>query len=154
MGQLFCANTVSPNCVGLWVYQMKLINVCLFFRIFYSGTNLQKEPKFIVFLIQLLTLFKFCHVCKYDNPLVEVQQHGTMAEVICTCANPKCGTIQKWFSQPYMKGTKIPAGNFLLSFGILVAGTSATKVLRVFRHMGLACISLSTFFKHQRVSKP
>jgi hypothetical protein len=26
--------------------------------------------------------------------------------------------------------------------------------LRVFRHMGLACISLSTFFKHQRVSKP
>ena len=108
------------------------------FRIFHSGTYLRKEPKFIVFLTQLLTLFKFCHVCKYDNPLVEVQRHGVMAEVISTCANPKCETIQKWFS----------------SFGILVAGTSATKVLRVFRHMGLACISLSTFFKHQRVSKP
>jgi hypothetical protein len=50
-----------------------------------------------------------------------------------------------------MTGTKIPAGNFLLSFAILVAGKSATKVLRVFNHMGLKCISLSTFFKHQRV---
>ena len=33
----------------------------------------------------------------------------------------------------------------------LVAGTSATKVLRVFEHMGLKCIALSTYFAHQRV---
>jgi hypothetical protein len=79
-------------------------------------------------------------------------RHGTMAEVTSICANPKCGKTTKWFSQPYMTGTMIPAGNFLLSFGILVVGTSATKVLRVFQHMGLKCISLSTFFKHQRVS--
>ena len=83
---------------------------------------------------------------------MEVQENGTMAEVTTTCANPKSGKTVRWFSQPYMTGTMIPAGNFLLSFGILVAGTSATKVLRVLKHMGLKCISLSTYFMHQRVS--
>ena len=72
-----------------------------------------------------------------------------MAEVTSTCGN--CGNTSKWFSQPNMTGTKIPAGNFLLSYGILVAGTSATKVLRVLHHMGLKCIALSTYFAHQRV---
>ena len=124
----------------------------MFFRVFCEDSNLRKEPKFIVFFTQLLAIFKFCHVCKFDNPLVEVQENGTMAEVTTTCANPKCGKTVRWFSQPYMTGTMIPAGNFLLSFGILVAGTSATKVLRVLKHMGLKCISLSTYFRHQRVS--
>ena len=73
-----------------------------------------------------------------------------MAEVTSTCGN--VGNTSKWFSQPNMTGTKIPAGNFLLSFGILVAGTSATKVLRLFHHMGLKCIALSTYFAHQCVS--
>ena len=123
-----------------------------FFRVYLNDSSLRSEAKFIVFFTQLLALFKFCHVCKFDNPLVEVQENGTMAEVTTTCANPKCGKTTKWFSQPYITGTMIPAGNFLLSFAILVAGTSATKVLRVFRHMGLKCISLSTYFKHQRVS--
>jgi hypothetical protein len=124
----------------------------LFFRIFLDDSNLRREPKFIVFFTQLLALFKFCPSCKFDHPLVEVQENVTMAEVTTTCANPKCGKTSKWFSQPYMTGTMIPAGNFLLSFAILVAGTSATKTLRVFKHMGLKCISLSTFFKHQHVS--
>ena len=124
----------------------------LVFRVFCEDSNLRKEPKFIVFFTQLLAIFKLCHVCKFDNPLVEVQENGTMAEVTTTCANPKCGKTVRWFSQPYMTGTMIPAGNFLLSFGILVAGTSATKVLRVLKHMGLKCISLSTYFRHQRVS--
>ena len=50
-----------------------------------------------------------------------------------------------------MEGTRIPACNLLLSFAILLAGGTATKVLRIFDHMGLACISLKTFFKDQRV---
>ena len=49
---------------------------------------------------------------------------------------------------------KIAAGNLLLGFAILAAGTSTTKVFRVFQHiMGLACVSLTTFFKYQRSSK-
>ena len=51
-----------------------------------------------------------------------------------------------------MSGTKIYAGNFLVSFAILVAGSSASKVLQVMKHMGLACISLPTYFRHQQVS--
>ena len=51
-----------------------------------------------------------------------------------------------------MGGTRIPAANLLLSFAILVAGGTATKALRFFSHMGLACISLKTYLKHQRAS--
>ena len=121
----------------------------IYFRIRYNDSNLRKEPKFIVLFTQLPALFKFCHACKHESPLVEVGANGTMAEVTSTCGN--CGNTSKWFSQPNMTGTKIPAGNFLLSSGILVAETSATKVLRVFHHMGLKCIALSTYFAHQRV---
>ena len=77
-----------------------------------------------------------------------------MAQVKVTCSNPKC--IKKdttWNSQPLMTGTSISAGNLLLSFGILTAGTSATKVIRALQHMGLACISLRTYFIHQQVIK-
>ena len=114
--------------------------------------NLRTEPKFIVFFSQLLTLFQICRVCKSDKTLVEVNSHGTMAEVKTTCVNPDCGERTTWFSQPYFPGTKIAAGNLLLSFGILVAGTSATKVFRVLKHMGMTCVSVTTFFKYQRVS--
>jgi hypothetical protein len=51
-----------------------------------------------------------------------------------------------------MPGTLTSEGNLLLSFAILVAGGSASKVIRIFQHMGLGCISLPTFFRHQRVS--
>ena len=85
--------------------------------------------------------------------MLETKKIGTMAEVRILCANPKCQKRENvWRSQPQMEGTRIPAGNLLLSFAILLAGGTATKVLRIFDHMGLACISLKTFFKHQRVS--
>ena len=44
-----------------------------------KGTNLRAKPKHIVFLSQLLLLFKFCHVCKADNPMVEAGGIGTQA---------------------------------------------------------------------------
>ena len=50
-----------------------------------------------------------------------------------------------------MPGTKIAAGNFLLSFAVLAAGASATKVRTVFTLMGLACISLQTYHAHRRL---
>jgi hypothetical protein len=87
--------------------------------------NVRTESKFIVFFTQLLMLFQICRVCKSDKTLVEVNLHGTMAEVKTTCINPYCGERTTWFSQPYFPGTNIAAGNLLLSFGILVAGTSA-----------------------------
>lgn len=123
------------------------------YRVSVKGTNLRTEPKHIVFLSQLLLLFGFCHSCKTDNPMVDVDQVGTEAVVTSTCSNPKCPNPKStWHSQPTMPGTKLPAGNFLLCVAILVAGASASKVFTVFAHMGLGCISLNTFFKYQRVS--
>ena len=61
--------------------------------------NLRTEPKFIVFFTQLLTLFQICRECKCANALVEVNAHGTMAEVITICVNPGCGKRTTWFSQ-------------------------------------------------------
>ena len=120
---------------------------------FIKDNNLRTQPKFLVFLSQLLLLFKFCHSCKADNPLVETKQVGTMAVITSTCTNKRCNSKNTvWKSQPNMPGTKIPAGNFLLCMSILLSGSSASKVLQMFQYMGVACFSLKTFFKHQRLS--
>lgn len=117
-----------------------------------NDTNLRTEPKHIVFFTQLLLLFKFCHSCKTDNPSLDATQVGTKAVITTTCTNPKCPEqVQTWHSQPNMPNSGIAAGNFLLCLAILLAGGSATKVLQIFSHMGLGCVSLNTFFKHQRV---
>ena len=127
--------------------------VCVVYRLSVAGTNLRTEPKHIVFLSQLLLLFQFCHVCKTENPVVEAKQVGTEAVITSSCSNPKCRKrINTWHSQPSMPNSQIPAGNFLLCMAVLLAGSSATKVFQVFKHMGLCCVSLNTFFKYQRVS--
>ena len=123
-----------------------------FSRLVLKGTNLRTEPKHIVFLSKLLLLFKFCHICKADNPLVEAHRVGTEAVVKTTCST--CKKENVWHSQPTMPESSIPAGNSLLCMAILLAGGSASKVLQIFSHMGLGCVSLSTFFKYQGVSIP
>ena len=123
-----------------------------FSRLVLKGTNLRTEPKHIVFLSKLLLLFKFCHICKADNPLVKAHRVGTEAVVKTTCST--CKKENVWHSQPTMPESSIPSGNSLLCMAILLAGGSASKVLQIFSHMGLGCVSLSTFFKYQRVSIP
>ena len=113
---MYC--TVYITSMIICVINFIKIQILVNCRIRYNDSNLRKEPKFIVFFTQLLALFKFCHACKHESPLVEVGA--------------------SW-------------NNEVGAFGILVAGTSATKVLRVFQHMGLKCIALSTYFAHQRV---
>ena len=114
--------------------------------------RLRTEPKFLVFLSKLLLLFTFCPICKADNPLVQTKTVGTMVQVILTCANEKCSQKDNvWYSQPWMPGSRIAAGNFLLSFSTLVSGGCASKIFQIFKNMGLCCISLKTFFKHQKV---
>ena len=119
-------------------------------RLFLKNTNLCTEPKHIVFLSQLFLLFKFCHVHKADNPMVEASEFGTETVVKTTCS--VCKKENTWHSQPTIPGSGIATGNFLLCMAILVAGGSASKVLNIFSHMGLGCVSLNTFFKYQRVS--
>ena len=91
-----------------------------FSRLVLKGTNLRTEPKHIVFLSKLLLLFKFCHICKADNPLVEAHRVGTEAVVKTTCST--CKKENVWHSQPTMPESSIPAGNSLLCMAILLAG--------------------------------
>ena len=115
--------------------------------------NVRTEPKFIVFLKQLLLSFHVCQSGKADGLLAEWITIGTLVEITTICANPTCKEKTRvWQSQPVFSGTKIPAGNFLVSFATLVSGARATKIFNVFRHMGLSCISLTTYYKHQKVS--
>ena len=107
------------------------------------------QPKFIVFYEMLLQIFLlFCFNCKTANPQVTMRQHGTMVTVKQQCT--KCIRGYVWNSQSFMPHGKYPAGNVLLSLAVLMAGASISKVLLVFRHLGLSCYSSRTFFSHQR----
>lgn len=108
------------------------------------GTPSYNEPKFIVFFSMLLSLFTMMSFsCKKSKPTETMKQRGTMVIVFQHC--PKCGENAFHLrSQPLIFGN-YPAGNILLSFGVLMAGASISKILLVFRHMGL-----SAFFVHQK----
>lgn len=107
------------------------------------------EPKFIVFFSMLLSLFTmFCFKCKRSQPKATMKQRGTMVIVSQHCST--CGDEAfTWRSQPLIFG-RYPAGNILLSFGVLMAGATISKTLLVFRHMGLSAYSARTFFVHQK----
>ena len=107
-----------------------------------------EEPKFIVFQTMLVSLFSlFCFKCKAGSPKVNIKTRGTMAIVEQTCLS--CGDSFSWRSQPLVLGS-YPAGNLLLSFAILMSGSSISKVMLLFRHLGLKMHSARTFFYHQK----
>ena len=114
------------------------------------GTSCDKEPKFIVFFTKLLCLFSlFCFKCKRDQPNATMKQTGTMVIVNQHCMISSDNSYS-WKSQPMMFNRRYPAGNVLLSFSILMAGTSISKILLVFKHMGLSAYNAQTFFFHQK----
>ena len=117
-----------------------------------AGTNVRSEPKHIVFLSQSLLLFQFCHFCKTGNPAVEIKESGTNVTVKTRCHN-ECKKESTWHSQPFLPGSLIHAGNFLLPLAVDLSGGSASKLVTMCAHMALGYISLTTFFKHQRVSE-
>ena len=63
-----------------------------------------------------------------------------------TC--PHCCDSTSWESQPRVKN--IPVGNLLLSAGILFAGASPTKVLRVLNHVNVIAITCRTYANHAK----
>lgn len=114
------------------------------------GTSCYEEPKFIVFFTNLLGLFSlFCFKCKERNPKVTITQRGTMVIVKQYCLNCRDDSFT-WRSQPMMFNGRYPAGNVLLSFSVLMAGASISKILLVFRHMGLSVFTARTFFFLQK----
>lgn len=107
-----------------------------------------EQPKFVVFYWKLVGLFStFCFNCKEASPTVTAKSFGTMISMTQHCL--KCNQKYEWQSQPLLDG-KIPLGNLLLSFAVLMAGASISKTLLLFRHMGLSVYSARTYFRHQR----
>eukprot|EP00794_Sanderia_malayensis_P013302 gene13302-14675_t len=112
--------------------------------------DVRTERKCIFFLPELIQLFPFCHFCKADHPELQTWSVGSMLVVETTCLNQDCRKIYTWRCQPDMPNTKIPAGNLLLSFAILLTGGSPAKFLRAFEQINLSAISLATFYRHQK----
>ena len=115
-----------------------------------KDTPIENEPKFVVFFSMLQSLFlMFCFRCKTAKPKVVMKQTGTMVTVLQYCSHCE-GNPFTWRSQPYHPLFKrYPAGNVLLSFAVLMAGASISKLLLVFKHMGLSVYESRTFFYHQ-----
>ena len=81
-----------------------------------------QERKFLVFEAQLLQLFYICPKCASPS-LAQVQGVvGSMVRIGQTCG--VCGFHRIWSSQP-MVGA-VPAGNLLISAGLLFSGTCCT----------------------------
>uniref|UniRef100_A0A8C6UFY6 Transposase n=1 Tax=Neogobius melanostomus TaxID=47308 RepID=A0A8C6UFY6_9GOBI len=97
-------------------------------------------------LVQLLVSWCSCPSCGSRRVAWTRQELGTMLKLSLRCVD--CGHCNPWNSQPYFG--RVAAGNILLSAGILFAGATPTKVLRVLMHMGTAVFSLRTFFRHQQ----
>ncbi|XP_052813268.1 uncharacterized protein LOC128240615 isoform X1 [Mya arenaria] len=83
-----------------------------------------------------------CHL-PTKGKVCNVQGSAMAIKQVC-----ECGHTRRWESQPKVRG--VPAGNILLSAGILFSGCSPSKVLRIFDFINVLSISLSTFFSHQR----
>ncbi|KAM9364781.1 uncharacterized protein KZ484_010956 [Pholidichthys leucotaenia] len=107
-----------------------------------------KEPKYIVFSSCLQKLLRWCHCPSCGS--VEVRPvwstSGTVLNITLSC--DACDSASKWESQPSIG--RYAAGNLLLSAGILFAGATQAKVLKVLQHMGVVTYSSRTFFKHQK----
>ena len=95
---------------------------------------------------RLLTLFDSCPSCANPTSRNIQHVHGSMVKIVQECG--VCQYRRDWCSQPDVNGK--PAGNLLISSAILFSGSIPSKVLRVFKFLNMACISLSTFILHQR----
>ena len=69
-----------------------------------------------------------------------------MLILVASCR--QCHWTWLWTSQSYY--LEMPAGNVLLSASILFAGATATKFLRVLKHLGVMAISVRTYLRHQK----
>ena len=93
-----------------------------------------------------LIIFVSCYQRVEKNTPVENEPKF----VIQYCKHCK-GKPFTWKSQPYHPVLgRNPTGNILLSFAVLLAGASISKVLLGFRHMGLCAYTLRTYLVHQK----
>ncbi|KAF3842786.1 hypothetical protein F7725_001635 [Dissostichus mawsoni] len=118
-----------------------------------NGHNEEQRPRhqdniYLIYWNCLLGLFAWCSCPSCGSKQIVSRRHeiGTLLIVTIICQD--CGRRSPWHSQPYLGS--FAAGNIMLSASILFAGATATKVLRVLTHMGVATISTRSFFRHQQ----
>ena len=114
-----------------------------------SRPSVIREDKFIVFQSSLCTLLKWCHCPDCGSLDINTDSwrvNGSQLGIEISCLSCKKKTV--WYSQPSI--SRLPVGNLAMAGAILFAGANPSKVLRVFRHMRLAAISLRTFFRLQQ----
>ncbi len=97
-----------------------------------------------------MELFKFCPTRKCGTPCgiacSTAKCHSTMVAINQSCTLYDYQT--RWTSQP-MKGN-VPAGNLMLSAGILYSSANPTTVLRVLDHINILGMNVNTFLNHHR----
>ena len=118
----------------------------------HTDGNILSEPKFILFWSSLQTMLSwiYCPSCNSHEVTTsrcsDGPSMGTLLRVQIFCES--CGKSTYWKSQPFVN--EYPAGNILLSAAILFSGSICSKVLLMFKHMGLWTIEKTTFFRHQK----
>ena len=90
-----------------------------------------------------------CPQCSTPTIPVISKTVGSCIHIKQYCNNLQCVFKRDWASQPYI--CNMPAGNLLLSCAILLSGSLPNKSLRLFHFLNLQCISLSTFYRHQKM---
>lgn len=106
--------------------------------------DLVSEPKFLVFQSTLLLLFKYCFSClaPCTHSLSII---GSLLTITAVCKNKHTFV---WHSQP--KISRKPLGNLLTAAAILFAGLNPTKVLRMFKSIGIAMIGKRAYCNIQK----
>ncbi|KAI4805509.1 hypothetical protein KUCAC02_010119 [Chaenocephalus aceratus] len=113
-----------------------------------TNVDLNAADKFIVYQTQLMSLFTICPSCCGETQGNVEQQEGTYIKIKQVCA--ACGYERFWQNQS-MLYRNMPACNLLLSGAIHFSGCMATQTIRMLKLLGLQCISVGTFFRHQRL---
>ncbi len=110
--------------------------------------NEDNHNKYIIFWSSLRKLLTWCHCpeCGSQDIQCRIQSVGTFLCVTVVCGS--CHKQTQWDSQPHIGN--FPAGNILLSAGILFSGASVSKVLRVLNSIGIVTYNKRTFFRHQK----
>ena len=134
-------------CINLYTYVHWYSKDIVFYAGLMKTHLLRQHPSLLCSIASWLHYSQmFCFNCHEESPEVNVQVIGTLATVKQSCKRCQGYT---WRSQPLIMG-KYPAGNILLSFSVLMSGSSINKVLLLFKHLGLQVYSARTFFYHQR----
>lgn len=118
---------------------------------FSHETKPHLEDKYLVFISQLLLLFKFCRRPDCKSPIVNLVRKvsGTCLTIKTECLE---GHEDIWESQPRFGLTAW--GNYLLAASIFFAGEIPSKFLKVFKNLNIRVFSTRMYFKFQRMFHP